>query len=85
MVLIKGRRKGLLGEGIAREVFGAYTVGRDPCDSKSNRLHVDIFQFWCIHSFEVYSIIDSSKMIGKYSEVLNFNRLFLKLNGFICN
>ena len=63
--------------------FWAYRVGQDPGDSKSNRLHVDIFRF-CFHSFEVYSI-DSSKMIGNSPEVSNFNRLFLKLNRFICN
>ena len=28
---------------------------------------------------------DSSKMIGNFLEVLNFNRLFLKLNRFSCN
>ena len=66
----------------AREVFGI--VGQDPSDSKSNRLHVDIFRF-CFHSFEVYSSIDSSKTIGNSPEVSNFNRLFLKLNWFICN
>ena len=48
-------------------------------------LHVDIFRFWCFHSFEVYSSIDSSKMIGKFPDALNFNRLFLELNRFICN
>ena len=58
-------------------------VGQGPSDSKSNWLHVDIFQF-CFHSFEVYSI-DSFKKIGKFPEVLNFNRLCLKLNRFICN
>ena len=68
----------------AREFsFWAYRVGQDPSDSESNRLHVDIFRF-CFHSFEVYSI-DSSKMIGNFPEVSNFNRLFLKLNRFICN
>ena len=52
-------------------------VGHDASDSKSNRLHVDIFRF-CFHSFEVYSI-DSSKMINKFSEVLNFNWVCLEL------
>ena len=48
----------------AREVFGhVYIVGQDPRDSKSSRLHVDIFRFR-FHSFEVYFYIDSSKMIG---------------------
>ena len=61
----------------ARELsFWAYRVGQDPSDSKSNRLHVDIFRFWCFHSFEVCSI-DSSKMIGKFPTVLNLNQLFL--------
>ena len=27
----------------------------------------------------------SSKMMGNFREVLNFNRLFLKVNWFICN
>jgi hypothetical protein len=58
-------------------------VGQNPSDSKSNRLHVDIFRF-CFDSFEVHSI-DSSKMIGNSPEVSNFNRLFLKLNRFIYN
>ena len=51
-------------------------VGQDPSDSKSNWLHVHIFPV-LLYSFEVWSI-DSSKMIGKFLEVLNFNR-------FICN
>ena len=59
-------------------------VGQDPSDSKSNQLHVDIFRF-CFHSFEVYSIIDSSKMIANSPEVSHFNRLFLKLNWCIHN
>ena len=58
-------------------------VGQDPSDSKSTRLHVDIFWF-CFHSFKVY-FVDSSKMIGNSPEVSNFNRLFLKLNRFISN
>ena len=40
-------------------------VGQVPSESKSSRLHVNIFRF-CFHSLEVYSI-DSSKMIGKIS------------------
>ena len=58
-------------------------VGKDPSDSKCNQLHVDIFRV-CFHSFEVYSI-DSPNITGNSPEVLNFNRLFLKLNRFICN
>ena len=67
------------------EVRGKFLgmVGQDPSDSESNRLHVDIFWF-CFRTSEVYSI-DSSKMICKFPAVLNFNRLFLKLNRFICN
>ena len=52
-------------------------VGQDPSDSKSNRLHVDIFRF-CVHSLEVYSSIDSSETIGYSPEVLNSNRVFLQ-------
>ena len=48
--------------------------GQDPSDSISSRLHVDIFCV-LISSFEVYSI-DSSKRIGNFPEVLNFNRSF---------
>ena len=29
--------------------------------------------------------MNSSKMIGKFPAVVNFNRLYLKLNRFICN
>ena len=43
-------------------------VGHDLSDSKSNRLHVDIFRF-CFCSSEVNSI-DSSKMIGNSPELL---------------
>ena len=59
-------------------------VSQDPSDSKSNRLHVDIFRF-CFHSFDIVYSIDSFKMISNLSKVSNFNRLFLKLNRFICN
>jgi len=53
-------------------------VDHDHSDSKSSR--------FCFHSFEVYSSIDSSNMIGNSPEVSNFNQwLFLKLNRFICN
>ena len=45
---------------------------------------LDIFRI-CFHSFEVYSSIDSSKMIGNSPEVSNFNRLFPKLHRFIRN
>ena len=70
-----------------REVFGhLYIVGQDHVILNPNRLHVDTFRFCYFHSFEVYSSIDSSKMIGdSLAEVSNFHRLFLKLNRFICN
>ena len=64
-------------------VPGRIEHGQDPSVSKSNRLHVDIFRFFFINLR--YILINSSKMIGKFPEVLNFNRLFLKLNRFICN
>ena len=57
-------------------------TGQDPSISKSNRLHVDIFRFF--QEFEVCSI-NSSKMIGKFPEVLNFKRLFLEVDRFVCN
>ena len=63
--------------------FWVCIVGQDPSDSKSIRLHVDILRFG-FHSSEIYSI-DSSKMIDNPPEVSNFNRLYLKLNRFICN
>ena len=55
----------------------------DPSVCKSNRLHVHIVQFSFI-KFGVYSIY-SSKMTGDFLAILNFNRLFLKLDRFICN
>ena len=60
-------------------------VGQDPSDFKSSRLHVDIFRFAFFYSFEVYSSMDSSKMISNSFEVSNFNQLFLKLNQVIYN
>ena len=68
----------------AREVCGHNLVGQDPSDSKSNRLHVDIFRC-CFHSVGAYSI-DSFKMLSNSHEVSNFNQLFLKLIGsFVTN
>ena len=37
-----------------------------------------------LYKIGIYSI-DSSKMIGNFLAVLNFNQLFFKLNRFICN
>ena len=59
-------------------------IGWDPSVCKSKRLHVDIDPSVFLYWFEVYSI-NSSKVIGNSPEVLNLNRLFLKLNRFICN
>ena len=62
-----------------KEVFGHIVVGQHPSDSRSSRLHVDIFWFCCFHSFdEVYSSIDSSEMMGiSPAEVSNFNCLVI--------
>ena len=47
-----------------------------PSVFKSNPLHVVIFQYFLIEVEECF--IYTSKMIGNYPEVLNFNRSFLK-------
>ena len=47
-----------------------------PCPT---RVHLVVFPFFIIYS------IDSSKMMGSFLKVSNFNRLFLKVNWFICN
>ena len=52
-------------------------------DSKSNRLHVDIFRFF-FYLLETH-FINFSKTISNSLEVSNFNRLYLKLHRFICN
>ena len=57
-------------------------ISQLPSVSKSNWLHVDIFQSLFI-KMGVYSL-DSSKPIGESPEVLNCNRLILELNRFIC-
>ena len=54
--------------------WGLYIVGQDPSGSKSNRLHVDIIFRFCCHSFEVYSSIDSPKVMGDSPKVSNFHR-----------
>jgi hypothetical protein len=53
----------------------AYIVSQDPSDSKSSRLHVDDIFWFFFYSFEVYSSMDSCKMIGDSPEVSNFNQL----------
>ena len=44
----------------------------------------DILRFSFLYKVGIYAI-NSSRMIGNFPAVLNFNRLFLKLNRFICN
>lgn len=60
------------------EGFGQ--IDWDPSVSKSNKLQVDLFQFF-FYQCTVYYYKDSCKMIGDLPEVLNLNQLFLKLNG----
>ena len=70
--------------------FLGIITGWDPSVWKPNRLHVDILRVtrYTLHVFlywiGVYSI-NSSKMTGNFPAVSNTNRLFLKLNRFICN
>ena len=60
-------------------------IGQHPSVSKFNWLDVDIFEILVIYyQFEVY-FVDSSKMISNFPKVLNFKRLFLKNNHFVCN
>ena len=47
--------------------------------SKSDRLHVDIFQFFFTNIWGNILYIPL-KMIGIFPEAFNFNSLFLKLN-----
>jgi hypothetical protein len=56
---------------------------RYPIVFKSNTLHAELFQVFFIES--EYISIDPSKIVGYFPEVLNFNRLFLKLNWVVCN
>ena len=65
------------------EILGIST-GWDPSVCKSNWLHVDILRFFFIKlGYILY--IDSSKLIGNFLAVFNFNRLYLKLNRLIFN
>ena len=60
----------LQGRSSARGVLGI--IGRGPSDSKSNRLHVDIFRFY-FNSFQVYST-DSSKIVtGEISAITGWD------------
>ena len=56
---------------------------RDPCVSKTNRFHDDIFRC-CLHKIETCSA-NYLKWIAKSPKVLNSNHLFLELNWFVCN
>ena len=58
-------------------------IGGDPSVSKSNRSHVDNFQFFFI-KWGCFPI-NSSKLMGDFTEVLNFNWLSLKLHQFVCD
>jgi hypothetical protein len=55
----------------------------DPMVCKSNRFHVDIFRF-ISSNLRYVPYIPPSEMIGEFPEVLNFNRIFLELNRFVC-
>ena len=54
-------------------------IGQHPCVSNSNLLHVDMFWYF----FIIWGI-DAFKVMGNFPDVLSFNRLFLKVNWFIC-
>ena len=60
-------------------------IGGDHIISKSNRSQVGIFRSVVIE-FEIYSV-DSSKTIGNYYEILNFNQSFIQHKNpeTICN
>ena len=59
-------------------------MGQDLSVPKSNRLHVVIFWFSFITLRRILHL-PPFKTMGNFSEVLNFNRLFFKLDRFICN
>ena len=56
-------------------------IGEDPSVSKSIPLHASD----SLLSIQGIFHTDSSKMIGTFPKLVNFNWLFLKLNRFICN
>ena len=69
-----------------QEVFWAYRVDHDPRIPNPTSYTFTSSGFDAFHTFGVYSTVDSSTMLGNPPAVLmNFNRLFLKLNRFICN
>ncbi len=63
------------------------TLGSQPAMPKNLldycRLHIDVFRFLFIDWRYILSF--SSKMISDSPEVLEFSRLFLKLDQCICN
>ena len=64
--------------------FWACIISRDPSGvSKANRSHVVIFQFSFINLR--YIPWSPLKRFVIFLKILNFKRLFLKLNHFICN
>ena len=68
---------------VVMDKLSSSVTGWDPSVCKSNRFtcsHPPVF----LHKIGVFSV-DSSKLIGNFPADLNFNRLFLKLNWFICN
>ena len=64
---------------VSKEFLGI--IGPNPSVSKSNQLHVGIFSFFFIDLRHILYIPLTWLVI--FFEVLNFNRLFLKLNWFI--
>ena len=66
-------------ERVLEEIFGIFS--QDTGVSKSNQLHVDIFQIFFINLR--YNSIDSYKMISSFPKFLNFKPVILKLNRFI--
>ena len=65
-------------------------LSQNPGVSKSNQLHVDSTGYMSAKKTSVLFIkleyiMYSSNTIGNFTEALNFNRLFLKLNWFTYN
>jgi hypothetical protein len=63
--------------------FWAYSV--EILVSGSPTGHILTSSGFLLLNWGVKFTINSSVMIGNFPAVLNFNRLFLKLNQFICN
>jgi hypothetical protein len=67
---------------VIEEIFGHNRL-RSECLQVQPEIHVDILRFSFIE-FGVFSM-NSSTMMRNFPAVLNFSRLFLKLDRFICN